>query len=99
MAVVDSGLRLGWAGRVGGKFCMDMVAVAELELPIVYPVPLETVTVRLPALPTAVVGMEMVLESDDENDMVPPVAEPWLPVHAYVKLTVTFAFRLSVTRN
>ena len=35
-----------------------------------------SVTVRLPVLPTAVVRIEIVSESDDENEMVRPEALP-----------------------
>ena len=46
-------------------------------------------TVRLPSVPVAVVGMEIVCESDDENVTVCLVVLPCDSVHVYWSVTAT----------
>ena len=93
MEVDDRGVRDGASGVAGGMVCRSMVTVAVLELPIVYALLGPMVTVRLPLVPVAVVGMEMVSLSEAEKDTVFPVAVPWEPLQAYSSATVTVSVR------
>ena len=76
MEVDDRGVRDGASGVAGGVVCRSMVTVAVLELPMVYALLGPMVTVMLPSVPVAVVGMEMVSLSEAEKDTVFRVAVP-----------------------
>ena len=91
--VVDRGVRDGAVGVDGGVACRLMVTVAELGEPMVYAVLEAMVTVRLPSTSAAMVGIEMVSESDVENVRVSPVAVPCGPVQEYRMRTVTVSSR------
>ena len=91
--VDDSGVSEGAVGVDGGVACRLMVTVAELGEPMVYAVLEAMVTVRLPSASAAMVGIEMVSESDVENVRVSPVAVPCGPVQEYRMRTVTVSSR------
>lgn len=78
MDVVERPSTVGASGLDGGVALRVMVVLAEFGLPTAYPVPVFTVTVRLPLLLLLLwlVGMEIVSESDEVKVRVSPVADP-----------------------